>query len=182
MDEETSTLGIDIEGGSGTFAGNVSFGDISGPLGSRNVFGMFISQGSGTFNNVSFGDIYNSCGVYFILDGSGTFTGKVSFGDIVISEAPTLPFAGSAGIYINNGSVTLHDKVSFDNINDNGLGIYFNVGASKINMNGEGVCVDSSCNTHDCKKKVCYDASAGEMSGNCIMNGITGPGDVSLCK
>ena len=183
VDSVAVTSGIDIEGGSGTFAGNVSFGDISGFLGTQNIFGMYIGQGSGTFNDVSFGDIYNSTGVFIVGDGSGTFTGKVSFGDIAVSVAPSLPSANHAGIYITNGSVTLHDKVSFDYINDNGLGIYFDVGNSKINMKqgAAGVCVDSSCNTSACKNNVCYDAAAREMSGNCIMNGITGPGHVSLC-
>ena len=142
---------------------------------------MYISDGSGTFADVSFGDIYNSSGVFVILDGSGTFN-NVSFGDIASTATRR---KSTAGIFISNGSVTLHDKVSFDNINDYGLGIYLNVGASKINMSpahAPGVCVNSSCNTPACKKNVCYDAAAGEMSAYCIMNGITGPGDVSSCQ
>jgi hypothetical protein len=157
--------GIRIVGGGGTFTGKVSFGDISG-------MGIWFWRGSGNFNDVSFGNI-SGTGIYVEGYGSGTFAGNVSFGNI----------SGGKGIDIEGGSVTLHDKVSFDNINDNGLGIYFyGTDNSKITMSpGAGVCVDSSCNTPACINNVCYDAAAREMSGNCIMNGITGPGDVSLC-
>ena len=165
-----SGMGIDIKGGEGIFTGNVSFGDISG-----GGVGIDIEGGVGIFyKNVSFGNIRGSWGVILSERGAAHFNNDVYYNDI--SDK-------GRGLLLYDGDWTYNTKIKFlGNIDTNSYGIYFNDQSNKIIMKGEGVCVGGPAPSSISINNVCYDAAAREMSGNCIMNGITGPGDVSSCQ